>query len=1029
MKQTYIKNIISFGISIFCSQSFAVLELHPGQPPRTLDTEIRSEHVEVVNVNTNGGAEDIILNNLETGAIRQTTTQTQAQVNGDPFTDPLPSNSAIFVDPNLGQARFIFNNHGVVSAAASRPSNPLAPFYSPAIYMGGVSTINNHGTITGDIQIYYNYAANGLNQSVINMNGGNIDGNIFTNANFDPEIPKTGSVYINQGLNTQGFIKGLHQISVNAPSPANDPVNVRHHWQAHQINIEQDSIVNLEQNAMLQSTQPLSNHGTLSFLPNTLHGSINGNGNLILREGEYNQTGNIQGQAINLRPNSTWVVQAPHSITSNRTFSLQGTSTLRIHGGTLATNIEDDGAGTVDILGPFITTSGNHVQAANIEINRIGNNGSLTLRTGSTLRGFNQFTVHERGRVNIHGDIQGENGSRVVHRGEMIMHAGNLNAGTFTITRNSHLTLNGGSIHSRIVSNENANFLMTGGRLHNGITNTGRGVIHIQGGTVDGSVINHHHDSLLNIAGGTFHGPIQNRDGHFNITGGDFHAPITHQGGTLSLQNANIQARQGLVNHSTIILNGTSELHGDYQQRGSAILISTVNGRGDYGRLRVNGNATIDPTSTIHLTVASPRNIREGDEFEIITANQGNYSNVNISFPENAPYHFRQERSDDAEHLRLTAVRSYYLRRAATTPHAEIVANAIEEIRFTTTEPQAIQLIDVLDSTPKNDLNTALVSLVPNHTHGIFYSGLAPINASVNKVHNRLDLMRKGIDLIESGYSSGDFLDGLGSYGPLFFHNNLKQDNQVFFPGFKSATEGLGLLGDVEVADCVYLGAGLAYSKTRVRTKIDSGRNNINSAEALIYGGYIPEPFFVDLTLVAAHNSYHMKRDMIAGRIIAYSKHQGFQYSAKLRTGLDIPVKCFFITPVAFIQHTHLHQSRFTERAILTRFTAKQTTYLTQVGAGLKFSFVEPERYIPEVHALFLRDTNNPTLQVTSTFTGGGAAFTVQGPHNLYKNSINLGGSLSAIIGDGVFLSASYDYEGKKRFRSHSAALRVRWLY
>lgn len=1024
---------VLYGLQSPCA--FA-LELRPGQT-HTISNPLPNAHLEeAVTVFTDHQGDDrpITLNVTPLGTIQQTTTQAQA-MQAQHFMTPPPANCAVFVDLAIGRAPFILNNAGNISNAASipinaqTPKNPLAPYYSPAIYLAGHATLNNTGTINGDIQGNYNYAENGLNHLVININGGNINGDVFTTANFGQmPSPNFGTVNFNRGYTTSGYFKGFATIAVQTT----DPINVGHAFTADNIVINQGGRINLNAGGILQSAQPINNNGRIAISSGNIHADVTrlgqGQGTVEILQGNVSLNHRLDHQDVIVRDGAALIMNAHGVIQNTQEIQLRGNSRLQLHGGVIAANIADDGAGQLDIEGPFSTSRGYSIRCRTINVNQSLGGGVLNVQSESPVNGFDSLVIFPQGRASFASNITGNQNSTMQNRGDLTHSNGTLTAGALSNSGDGAITIIGGTIVPHIVQSEQANFRMTNGRLNQGISNIGSGNIEIHGGRIDGTITNNHQQSSLIIAGGIFNGHVLNRAGNFIIHGGTFNDRVTHETGRLHLNAEHLRVAQGLINNATMILNRRTVLEGNYTQNAEGVLESTVTNTHQFGKLEVLGTAQIAPSSAIRIHLPHPERINEGDVFEIVSTRSGHLGGVQLQVAENSPYIFNQVATGNS--IRLTAVRSYYLSRMASSPNASVVADAIEDLRFVNTTPQFIGLVNYLDNSPRSEINNTLISIAPNHTHGVFYAGLAPVSIAIKKAQMRLDLRRMEIDTVASGYSSGDFFDGNGTYGPIFFMNNLKQSDLINSPGFRAGTEGLGLLADMMVTDCFQLGAGLVYAVTRVRSEFDSGRTHIDSSEAMVYGGVQHENSFLDATAVAAHNRYHMKRDIIPGAFVAYSKHRGFQYSGKLRAGIDLGCDCVVWTPLATIQYTHLHQNKFFERSILTRFNNTQNSHLAQAGAGIKVGILDNTlRYVPEVHVLYLRDLNKPQLQVTSTFTDAGAAFTLLGPATHYKNSINVGGSLSAFLTSDIMVSGNYDYEGKKKFHSHSASLRFRWLF
>lgn len=1009
-------------LELYCPMANAQHVLRPGD---TLDINdnLPLSHETAVTVLTQGGLNPIRLNiNAPAGGINQITTQAEAEADFD----AINFNSAVFMSENVGPASFEMNIRGPVSVASSvGPSLPNTLYYSPALLLRGNATINLiEGGFTGDIQVNYNHSQGGPNNVVINVNGGTLNGNLFTSATFFGASPALGTVNINTPLNSSGYIRGFSQLVVNTPGV----VNVAHVWQATQINLLNTGTLHLNAGGALRSTNPLINNATIVFAGGELNGDVTGSGTLSFLTGDYTATGNLTGQNIIINPGITFTLNAPYTISSPQSLLMLGQSTLKINGGSINANIRDDGMGMLDIEGPFTATAGKSIQVATLRVNALGGNGALITHQNSPITGFNHFTIFAGGQAALAGGATSLPGGSIVNHGSLKISNGLVTAGTLTNAGIGKMTVTGGTITPLVKNKDNAEFLMTGGTLQNGLSNSSQSKVKIQAGTLNGAVTNDNVDAIFEIAGGTFNDVVKNLAGTMNVSGGNFNAPIHHEGGQLNLKGGTIYVPAGLINSAHVALQGTTTLVGNYVQNEGSTLSTTIKDRTNFGQLKVTENATIHP-SHLNVTFTQDSSLKEGDSLDLVTARNGHFSNLNISMPHNSPFKFSQEITSD--HLRLNVERSYYLVKMAATPHAQAVAQAIEDVRFINTEPGFADFLHTLDNSPQPVINNALTAVAPNHTHGLFYSGRSPMRMAINKAEHRMALGRSGVNLVKTGYSSGDLCGERGSYGPIGFFNGATQNNKDGVSGYKSTTQGFGLLGDVAVNDYLQLGAGVIYAGTAVRTDHDSGKTNISSAEAMIYGGLNRGRAFVDGAIVGAQNWYRMRRHVFhGGKDLAHSKHTGTQFSGKIRTGYSIPFCDFAVTPLASLMYTSLHQKAFKEHNKITRFTNSQNSHLSEAGAGLNLTFFgESDRFIPEIHALYLYDLNNPKLQVNSQFSGASAAFILAGPNNPGKQSVVVGGGLTAFVAKNVLITATYDFEKKRQFRSHSGIVKLRWVF
>lgn len=988
-------------LSFVAPQVFAE-QLNPGDPPRTINgadpTPLTGENGPLFEINTSGGNRPIILNINR--SLKQTTTLEQAKSARHP-TDNAPfntHNSVITAVLPVGQAPVTVNITYPIEAKASSSHKPHQAYYSPALSWGGNWTTNLTSTVKGDVQLSHDFDGN--NKVVLNLGkDASIQGNVYTTAEvFDEEpTPRVGTINFQQNYTTKGTMRGLANINMDTQGT----VNVGHNLYATDIKLK-NGILNLTKDGILQSENTLKNDATLRLSGGSVVTPVEGTGSIQVMTGSFKPQGNITGQKIVMKDGTDLTVGKSISITGNQAIELEGRSKMTISGGTVAADILGETNSSLLIEAPFTASAGKRIQAGTIQVNAAGTGGQLTTSNTNPISGFSVFEIHQGGSAKISGNVTSSQGGSITNRGELFVSGGTISA--------------------------------------NALSNLGK--LNIEGGTLNTPINNSASDAMLVISGGTFNRMVKMMGGKAMISGGTFNDKFHHHAGEVLFKNANIQAPAGFANDATLVLEGTSTITGHYSQSNSGVLSTTVVSPANFGKLQVNGNAVLDPGATVKVALDPNHGIKEGDVLDIITATNGSFANANVIVPENLPFKFRKEISGNQ--LRLTASRTEYLVQVAETPHNQTVAKAIEDLRFSHNDPNLKSLINMMDNSSKRSINDMLNSLSPNNSRELFFSGMTHTSMASRKGLHRISLGRIDRDLLaldnadllglKNGYNAGDeCCNGFMSFGPIVFGNTIRQRKIDNFNGFQSGTEGLGLLADVAMNDCFQLGVGALYAASQVRNEKDCGRLNINSAEAMVYGGYNWDGLFLDGSAVIGENWYRSRRHIPITRqgFLVNSKHRGFQYSGKLLAGYDLGLGRTIVTPLASIEYFHLHQGSFLERGIIHRFTATSNSHLGQAAAGIKLSFIEEcQRFVPEVHLLYLRDLNNPKLQTTSQFTGGGGpAFVLTGPTRFPKNAVNVGFGLTAFIFENVLLTGTYDFEGKKGYKSHSGTARLRWIF
>ena len=112
------------------------------------------------------------------------------------------------------------------------------------------------------------------------------------------------------------------------------------------------------------------------------------------------------------------------------------------------------------------------------------------------------------------------------------------------------------------------------------------------------------------------------------------------------------------------------------------------------------------------------------------------------------------------------------------------------------------------------------------------------------------------------------------------------------------------------------VGAAIGYVHGNTSTDTLPVHGRFDSYQALLYGGYAPEPYWIQTTLGIARNDDTMKRSILFTDTprTAQGDTTGNQYFASLGTGVDLPGGALgVITPFAGLQAQYVELSGLTE--------------------------------------------------------------------------------------------------------------------
>lgn len=762
-------------------------------------------------------------------------------------------------------------------------------------------------------------------------------------------------------------------------------------------------------NAILSSTNPNS---ILNVNANySTNQNINSIGNIFVNNGTLTVNNTISGFS-RFVDNSVITLMPGGLITGNLNGGTNPNSTLNIN-----TNYSTAGS----ITG---------IQFINV-------NGS-TLAVNNAISGFNTFLIGN-GSTPTTATING---------------SGSLSGSTVLINSSSTLNMAGGTLQGNITGNPNSTLLVSNNFSTMGSIN-GVSTINVTSGstfTVQNPITaysNFINAGTVNVNNGAAFGTIQgvNGTGTLNFNSNFSTTGSLGTGGNGGLQTINIASGTVLTlnnsvfanqfnNFGTLALSNAQSVSGNYVQTGT--FNTTIQSVNQYGQLVVNGPGTVGGTINVSISEANSFNIPNGATFDVITTTGLTDNNPAVTYPASLFLTFVRDRGPGTSpnNVRIKAVRNTISSFANGNPSIQGVASALDVISTTTTNANLIALLESLEQSPNAAAVTAnLTELIPEVNGMEIIPSLYapyPLFDEVAKHLNSLRLGSNDLQSLDRGYMAGDLAGNNGSYGPIFFGNAIKQQPQDNLDGYTALTGGLAVVIDVPLSCYLKVGTGVSYSTTGVKTDTTGSSNFINSAQGLFYGclDYYNYVFF-DWAAGLAQNNYRTSRNIPFLAESANAQFTGVQATAKGRTGFNILINNFEATPLATLQYTRLNQRQYTEHGAPGANLTVLGNHVTavEVGYGLKITEVsEPDRFLPEIHALFLKYLKNPSLAITSEFVAGGPAFISVGPQPP-KTGGNVGGSISVKLTPYSLFMGTYDFEIRRKFTSHSVSFKFRMLF
>lgn len=619
---------------------------------------------------------------------------------------------------------------------------------------------------------------------------------------------------------------------------------------------------------------------------------------------------------------------------------------------------------------------------------------------------------------------------------------------------------------------------MTGANNYSGGTIVNGGILQGTTTSLQGPITNNAQVTFNQGFNGTYAGNMSgtgavnlNGSGGITFTGNNTYSGGTNiNGGTLTIGAVNALPPAGniAVNNSSVFNVGALTLNttGNYTQGGNAGFATTLIDQANYGKLILNGSATLGNGAFIYVSAGSGVNVN--DFYDIITASAAPNVNLNALriIPVNGPFKYRA--SLVGRSLRLQVLEANYLFNLASgDPNAQAIAATLEAAQFNISfSSDLFMMIHALDQLEPDLVLAALQSLEPDITTGpqITTRGIAEM--AFQEIDNRLDYlrdrrhacaydMRAAANQLKRGYKAGDPWNAAaneqndddinGSLGPFIIGNKIKQITRGYQFGFEAQTGGVGYIEDVAVADNTFLqldhgriGVGGTYTGSSVRSKNPNHcKTTIMSPQLLAYAYAEKSFFFSDIAMGVSRNWYEEGRLINFGPIIrrASAKYTGMQYGGRIRGGYCLARDLFETTPMAILQYTRLNLSSYTEKGAdsLNLIVGDQRFSSMRGGLGVRIAYTADKcNFLPELRVFYFRDLNEPKIDLTGQFTGGGAAFKLNNPI-LSRDSLVFGLGFTTHLNTPLikdfYLSMNFDGERKENYRDYSGRASIWWVF
>ena len=516
-----------------------------------------------------------------------------------------------------------------------------------------------------------------------------------------------------------------------------------------------------------------------------------------------------------------------------------------------------------------------------------------------------------------------------------------------------------------------------------------------------------------------------------------------------SVSNAILNLTGNRTIGGALALTGTSTLNigantltntGAYTQGSGTTLALTANSATNYGNIAATGTATLASGSLVNVTLGNNYFIPNGTVLSVINAGTGSSYNLaaNGITSSDSRVSFNPETSGND--LLLVANRSVAgFGSLGTNSNSQSAGTDLDNITNPTSGMTTI--LNTLEGLSNAQVSSALNTLTPTIDAGIRDNSAAALNnfvgASIDRAQNVLNLASAGNSNV-TGVSAGD-QSKLNGIWAKEYGSYLNQGTDQGISGYNAWNTGTAVGVDHLFGDTLTVGVSGGYAYGAVTSAADYGTTNINSAQSTLYAGYQNDvhPYFIDASGSSAWNWYSGQRNISIGTLNydASSEYRGDQYGAYLDGGYNFDLgNKFQLTPLASIQWDHLALGHYAETnaGALGLNVNRQSYDMLESGLGVRVSAPEIKyawgNLSPEAHVKWLHDFISDGMSVTSTYTGGGGAFTTNGIKPP-MNGADLGGKLSFDFKNDISIIAGLDTELKNHFFGVSGTAEVRFKF
>ncbi len=471
----------------------------------------------------------------------------------------------------------------------------------------------------------------------------------------------------------------------------------------------------------------------------------------------------------------------------------------------------------------------------------------------------------------------------------------------------------------------------------------------------------------------------------------------------------------------------TGTLHGDYQQSNSGLLRIGVASDSSYGKLVVDGTATLASNAKIEVDVSNPNYSFSAKSLQdVLSANTLN-SDGSFAVSDNSQL-FDFGAVKDGNTVDLTLVKS---------------SSVLDSVINTGNSPArgaAGVLDEAIGNDPDGELAGYFVGLSSEQEVSDAVTQTLPTVAgnTSNAIGNTLSGINRVIQARQgdnSGLSSGDAPQAEDNLWIKTFGSWAEQDEREGISGFDADTQGLAIGADAAVSDNTRLGLAFAYAQINLDndSNIAPQSADIDTFQLIGYGSYALAPNTeLNFQLDGGQNRTDSKRNMPFADATAKADFDGYNVHAGVGIGhsMRLSEQLTFV-PSARADYTWIESESYREKGAgalnLDVDSNDAEELLLSVDGKVEYSLSDATVVSANLGAGY--DVIDEDSSITSTYAGAsGAAFKTPGL-DLEPWLARAGFGLSHTLASGTEVSLRYDAEARSDFTNQGASLKARWAF